>query len=161
MTTFKKKKFKISDDQTNIEKYELAANITTNHYYKPLWFTESFEVNFNIGFGIPSNFQVKECFFLFISVHKQEIGHLWSSESFELKYNIRFESPSNFQFKEKKIVKSVHKQEIGHLWSSESLKENKISDLESPSNFQVKEKKLSNRSINKKLDFCGPVSHLR
>ena len=38
----------------------------------------------------------------------------------------------------------------------------KISDLESPSNFQVKErKKYSNRSINKKLVFCGPVSHLR
>ena len=27
MTTFIKKKFKISDDQTNIDKYRLAANI--------------------------------------------------------------------------------------------------------------------------------------
>ena len=49
------KKFKISDDQTNIDKYRLASNITeyhiisksiltTNHYYKLLWFRESFEV---------------------------------------------------------------------------------------------------------------------
>ena len=28
MTTFIKLKFKISDDQTNIDKYRLAANIT-------------------------------------------------------------------------------------------------------------------------------------
>ena len=47
MTTFMKTKFKISDIQTNIDKYRLAANITvysisyyikinltTNHYYK-------------------------------------------------------------------------------------------------------------------------------
>ena len=31
MTTFLKTKFKISDDQTNIDKYRLAANIT--EYY--------------------------------------------------------------------------------------------------------------------------------
>ena len=31
MTTFMKMKFKISDDQTNIDKYRLAANIT--EYY--------------------------------------------------------------------------------------------------------------------------------
>ena len=57
------KKFKISDDQTNIDKYRLVSNITdyhiiskliltTNHYYKLLWFRESFEVKNNIGFGI-------------------------------------------------------------------------------------------------------------
>ena len=44
MTTFIKTKVKISDDQTNIDKYRLAANITEyhikdnnltmNHYYK-------------------------------------------------------------------------------------------------------------------------------
>ncbi len=44
MTTFIKTKFEISDDQTNIDKYRLAANITeyhiksklisTNHYHK-------------------------------------------------------------------------------------------------------------------------------
>ena len=92
MTTLIKTKFNISDDQMNIDKYRLAANITenhikinltTNHYYKLLWSRELFEVNFN-------------------------------------------------------------------------------TDLESPSNFQVKEEiNYSNRSINKKFDFCGPVSHLR
>ena len=63
-TTFIKT-FKISDAQTNIYKYRLAANITvyhikinltTNHYYKLLWSSESFEVKYNIGFGIPIEF---------------------------------------------------------------------------------------------------------
>ena len=72
MTTFIKTKFKISDDQTNIDKYRFIANITEYH-----------------------------------------------------------------------------------IISKE------ISFLESPSNFQVKEKKYSNLPINKKLDFCGSVSHLR
>ena len=31
MTTFIKTKFKISDDQTNIDKYRVAANITDYH----------------------------------------------------------------------------------------------------------------------------------
>ncbi len=31
MTTFIKTKFKISDDQTNIDKYRLSANITVYH----------------------------------------------------------------------------------------------------------------------------------
>ena len=31
MTTFIKTKFKISDDQTSIDKYRLAANITEYH----------------------------------------------------------------------------------------------------------------------------------
>ena len=85
MTTFIKTKFKISDDQMNIDKYRLAANITyikinltTNHYYNLLWSGESFEIKYNIGFGIPTNFQVKEKN-LFKSVNKQEIGLLWSS----------------------------------------------------------------------------------
>ncbi len=69
MTTFIKTKFKISDDKTNIDKYRLAANITEYHiisklilqrimihFYKLLWFRDSFEVNFNIGFGISIRF---------------------------------------------------------------------------------------------------------
>ncbi len=36
MTTFIKTKFKISDDQTNIAKYELAANITVYHIISKL-----------------------------------------------------------------------------------------------------------------------------
>ena len=69
MTTFIKTKFKISDDQTNIDKYRLAANITeyhikinltTNYYYKLLWFRESFEINFNSDLKSPSNFQFKQ-----------------------------------------------------------------------------------------------------
>ena len=50
MTTFIKTKFNISDDQTNIDKYRLAANITEYHII------ESFEVKYNIGFGIPIEF---------------------------------------------------------------------------------------------------------
>ena len=65
MTTFIKTKFKISDDQTNIDKYRLAANITeyyikvnltTNHYYKLMWFSESFDVKYNIEFRISIEF---------------------------------------------------------------------------------------------------------
>ena len=36
MTTFIKTKFKISDDQTNIDKYRLAANITEYHIISKL-----------------------------------------------------------------------------------------------------------------------------
>ena len=45
-------------------------NLTTNHYYELLWFRESFEVKYNIGFGIPVKFpsQRKK---IFKSVHKQ------------------------------------------------------------------------------------------
>ena len=51
MTTLKKMKLKISE--------EIGF----------LWSSQSFEGKYNIGFGFPSNFQVKE-FFLFKSVHK-------------------------------------------------------------------------------------------
>ncbi len=49
--------------------------------------SESFEVEYNIGFGIPIEFpsQRKK---MFKSVH--EIGLLWSSELFEVEYNIGF-----------------------------------------------------------------------
>ncbi len=60
MTTFIKMKFKLSDDQTNIDKFRLAANIieyhryqnylTTNHYY-------NFEVKYKIGCGLPIDLQ--------------------------------------------------------------------------------------------------------
>ena len=75
MTTFIKTKFKISDDQTNIDKYRLAAKITEYHII------------------------VKEK--LVKSVHKQKIGLLWSSESFEVEYNIGFGIPIKFSSKKK------------------------------------------------------------
>ncbi len=64
----------------------------TNHFYKLLWSSESFELKYNIGFGIPIDFpsQRKK------SVHKQENGLLWSSESFEGKYNIWFGIPIEY-----------------------------------------------------------------
>ena len=84
-------KFNKLDDQTNIDNsckyyrisYYINLNLTTNHYYKLLWSSESFEVKYNIGTGIPIEFPNK------------------------------------------------------------------------------REKTYSNRSINNKLDYCGPVSHLR
>ena len=36
MATFLKTKFKISDDQTNIDKHRLATNITENHIISKL-----------------------------------------------------------------------------------------------------------------------------
>ena len=69
MTTLIKTKFNISDDQTNIDKYRLAAiiteyhiknNLTTNHYYKLLWSSESFEGKYIIRFGIPIEFPIEK-----------------------------------------------------------------------------------------------------
>ena len=71
MTTLKKTKFKISDNQKNFDKYRLSAkikvydiisnfNLATNHYYKLLWSRESFEESTISDFESPSNFQVKE-----------------------------------------------------------------------------------------------------
>ena len=72
------------------------------------------------------------------------------------------ESPSNFQVKVKKLFKSVHKQEIGLLWSSESFEGEYNIRFGNPIEFLSQSKKnYSNLSINKKLDFFGPVSHLR
>ena len=51
MTTFMKTELKISDDQTNIDKYRLAANFTENHIIS---YNESLQ--HNIGFGIPIEF---------------------------------------------------------------------------------------------------------
>ena len=69
MTTFIKTKFKISDDHTNIGKYRLAANITEYHIISKLILqriiitnfcgSESFEVKYNIGVGIPIEFPSK------------------------------------------------------------------------------------------------------
>ncbi len=61
MTTIIKTKFKILDDQTNIDKYRLAGNITEYHIISKfilqrIIITKNFEVNFNIGFGIPIKF---------------------------------------------------------------------------------------------------------
>ena len=46
-----------------------------------------------------------------------------------------------------------------HFFNS-IFKTNGIFCDKSPSNFQVKGKNYSNRSINRKLDFCGSDSHL-
>ncbi len=55
MTTFVKTKFKISEHQTNIDKYRLAASIT-ELYPNQTWTGESFEEKYNIGFGITIEF---------------------------------------------------------------------------------------------------------
>ena len=67
MTTFIKTKLNISDDQTNIDKYRLAANITKYHIISKLilqriilWSRESFEESTISNLESPSNVQVKE-----------------------------------------------------------------------------------------------------
>ena len=81
MTIFIKTKFKISDDQTTIDKYRLAANITVYHIISKLILQRIIIANFcgvvsHLRWSTisdlqsPSNFQVKE-FFLFKSEHKQ------------------------------------------------------------------------------------------
>ena len=111
MTTFIKTKFKISDDQTNIGKYRLAANITEYHIISKvilqriiitnLCCSESHLRQTSISdLESPSKFQVKD-FFKNRSINK-EIGLIWSSESFEVKYNIRFEIPIEFPSQRRK-----------------------------------------------------------
>ena len=124
MTTFIKTKFKISDDQTNIDKK------------------------------------------LFNLVHKQGNWTFVVQTFIWTKYNIGFWNPIKIPSQRKKIYSNRSRNnEIGLMWSGQSFGESTISDLESPSNFQVKEeKKYLNRSIKneiRKLDFCGPESHLR
>ena len=58
MTTFIKTKFKISDDQTNIDKYRLAANITEYHIISKLIFLRIIIPNFMM---IRQLFHVKMC----------------------------------------------------------------------------------------------------
>ena len=71
MTTFIKTKFKISDDQTNIDKYRLSANITEYHIISKLILQQITISNFCgpvshlrkstiLDLDFPSNFQVKE-----------------------------------------------------------------------------------------------------
>ena len=91
MTTFIKTKYNISDDQTNIDKYRLATNITEYHIISKLILQRIIITNF---YGL-----------------------------------------------------------VSHLRLST------ISDLNSHRISNLKKKNLSNQSINKKLDFCGPVSH--
>ena len=73
-------KFKISDDQTNIDKYRLAATITEYHIISKLILLPIIITNF--------------C---------GPVSHLRESTLSDL------ESPSNFQVKEKKLFKSGHK----------------------------------------------------
>ncbi len=75
MTTFRKTKFNIADDNTNIDKYKLVANIT------------EYKIS-NLVF--PSNFQVKEEKKYSNRSINKDIGLLWSRWSFEGKYNIAF-----------------------------------------------------------------------
>ncbi len=71
MTTFIKTKFKISDDQTNIDKYKLAANIIEYHIISKLILQQIIITNFcdsesHLRYSTisdlesPSKFQVKE-----------------------------------------------------------------------------------------------------
>ena len=50
----------------------IKINLATNHYIKLLCSSESFEVKYNIGFGITIQFTNQRIFFLLKSVHKQE-----------------------------------------------------------------------------------------
>ena len=133
MTTFIKTKFKITDDQTNIDEYRLAANITVYHIISKLILQRIIITNF--------------C---------GPVNHLrWSTIS-------DLESPSNFQIKEEeKLFKSVRKQ--GNwafvvqtvIWRKYNIK------FWIPIKFWSQRKKnIQIGPETTKLDFCGPGSHL-
>ena len=74
----------------------IKVNLTTNHYHKLLWSSESFEVEYNIGFGIPIEFPSQRRKKIFKSVNKLEIGLLWSGSHLRESTIMELESPSNF-----------------------------------------------------------------
>ena len=88
--------------------YYIKINLTANHYYKLLWSSESFEVKYNIRFGIPIEFPSQRKYLN--RCMNKEIGLMWSRESFEVKYNIRFGIPIKFPSQRKKLLKSVQKE---------------------------------------------------
>ena len=75
MKTFIKTKLKISDVQTNIDKYRLAANITEYHIISKLILQLIIITKVMM---IRQLFRVK----ILKSVHIQETGLFWSSEAF-------------------------------------------------------------------------------
>ncbi len=88
MTTFIKTKFNISDDQTNIDKYRLAENITEYPIISILILQRIIITNFcgpgKVQYRIWNHHRISKLKKKIVkSVHKQEIGLLWSSESFE------------------------------------------------------------------------------
>ncbi len=68
MTTFIKTKFKISDDQTNIDKYRLAANITEYHIIPKLILFDKKEKIFELDVKFPMSSK----FFLSIKSWKRK-----------------------------------------------------------------------------------------
>ena len=89
MTTFKKTKFKISDDQTNIDKYRLAANITEFYILSKLILQRIIIPKFMIIRQLfhVKIFQLKEEKWL-NSVYKQENWALWFRKTFEVNFDI-------------------------------------------------------------------------
>ena len=97
MTTFIKTKFKISEDQTNIDKYRLAANIILYHIISKLILQRIIITLFRIPIEFPNQ---REKNYSNRSINK-EFGLLRSRQSFGESTISDFESPSNFQVKEK------------------------------------------------------------
>ena len=95
----------------------------------------------------------------------KEIIIFWSSESFEVKYNIGFGIPIEFPSQRKKIIQigpETPKLRKMDLCGPKVIWGNIQYRIWNPHRIsKSKKKNYSNRSINKKLDFCGPVSHLR
>ena len=75
-----------------------------------MWSSESFEVKYNVGFGIPIEFPSQRKKNYSNKSTNKEIGHLWSEN--DLKENIISDLDSHQIYKSKKkiLLKSVQKQ---------------------------------------------------
>ena len=129
MTTFIKTKFKISDDQTIIDKYRLAAKITVYHIISKLILQRIIITNIcgsenplrKVHLESSSNFPVQE-FFIQISPYTRKLDFC-GPESHLGKVQYRTWNPHLISKLKKKNYsnRSINK-EIGLLWSRESFK---------------------------------------
>ena len=127
-STLIKTKFKISDDQTNIDKYRLAANITVYHILSKLILQRIIITLFGIPIEFPNQRKEK---YSNRSINKEldfcgPESHLKESAISDLEFT------SIFQVKEKKYSNRSINKEIGLLWFRESFEVKTISDLEYP-----------------------------
>ena len=89
----------------------MIRQILTNHYYKLLWFTESLELNFNIGFVIP----IKK---KFIQIGPETTKFDFCGPDSHLgKVQYRIWNPNQNSKSKKKIYSNRSRNnEIGPLW---------------------------------------------
>ena len=128
-----------------------------------LWSGQSFGESKISNLESQSKFQVKERKKLFKSVQKQRNWTVVVRTVIWGKYNIGFWIPIKFssQRRRKNIQIGPKTTKLDICGPDSHLGKVQYRILNPYQISKSKKKKYSNRSINKKFDFCGPVWHLR